>query len=440
MNRDFKRKDGSPSIKCKEYYQQIRQYAITNNFKNILKSLELAIDLHDGQFRDGGEPYIIHPMETMIYLMMLNLGHSIYSLCYSSLHNPKKALEKTHEEMDLLFSTSLLHDSKEDCKALFKKYRDRINEISPIIWKDVNILTKDKEDPSFSIERYFDGILQSWRTFLIKFADRVCNYSTIDVFASDRMSDYVKEVHHYFYMLSKEGQNDFPEFCRHIKIMDSFLVSITETVASLKRLEGIIKQPNPKELIDYIDGFAEGRNMVNTKRALACAQKIYLGHTRKSGDDFIIHPLRVCNTLIILGCVDDTLCAAALVHEAIKKCKMNDNAIELVTKWHLSPKVRDIIMVMASNDILSLEAYYHLLEEIPVAFVLKMANRVNTCTNLIDLSTTEKQAYINECNDFMYPRALTVMKRAPEYEYAIRLMTFHIQTECNVTQNILSKS
>lgn len=437
--RKFLRKDGNPSVKCKEYYQQIRQYALQNNFNNTLNSLELAIDLHSGQFRDGGEPYVVHVMETMLYLMMLGLIEPIYSL-YHSLYNTDDVLKKVYEQMDILFSGALLHDSVEDQKSKFKYFKERINEISPIIWRDVNILTKDKDDPYFSTDNYFCGILKIWRTFLIKMADRVCNYSTVDAFNANRMSKYVKEVYTYFYKMSKDGQNNFPEFSRHIKIMDSFLVAISETVASLQGLEGIIQKPNPERLIYYIDGFTEGRNMVNTKKALTCAQKIYLGHKRKSGDDFIIHPLRVCNTLMILNIIDDELCAAALVHEAIKKCKMPENAIELVTKWNLSPKVRDLVTIMASNRYLSLDTYYRLLEEIPKAFVLKMANRVNTCTNLLDLSNVEKQEYINECNDFMYPKIPNVMKKAPEYHYALRLMMFHIKAECNVTQNILSKS
>lgn len=118
---------------------------------------------------------------------------------------------------------------------------------------------------------------------------------------------------------------------------------------------------------------------------------------------------------------------------------MRDNAIELVTKWHLSPTVRDYVMIMASNQIYSLNLYYHLLVETPKVFILKMANKVNTCTTLLDLSSEEKQAYIDEFNKFTYPMSKIVIKEHPEYEYAIKLMTFHIQANCNVTQNLISK-
>ena len=157
--RKFLRKDGNPSVKCKEYYQQIRQYALQNNFNNTLNSLELAIDLHSGQFRDGGEPYVVHVMETMLYLMMLGLIEPIYSL-YHSLYNTDDVLKKVYEQMDILFSGALLHDSVEDQKSKFKYFKERINEISPIIWRDVNILTKDKDDPYFSTDNYFCGILK----------------------------------------------------------------------------------------------------------------------------------------------------------------------------------------------------------------------------------------------------------------------------------------
>ncbi len=436
MNKErvFLRKDGNISSKCLNYYWQIKDYAISNKLENTLRSLELAIDLHNSQFRDNGEPYIIHPMETMLYMMILNLTRSIYEICQSS-------LAETRKQMDFLFSAALLHDTKEDCKIKFKNHKDRINSISAEVWNDVNALSKDKEDPSFSFENYlFYGIGSSWRRILIKFADRICNYSTIDVFKSDRMADYVREVSNYFYVLSREGQNNFPEFSRYIRIMNSFLVSISETVASIQGLKGIIQPSNPEELVNYISGFVDGNGkMPNTKRALACAQRIYSGHKRKSGDDFIIHPLKVCETLLNSGITKDNMCATALVHEAIKKCNMKDNAIELVTEWHLSPAVRDSVVLLSSNRYYSLGLYYHLLGESPDEFVIKLANRVNTCTNLLDLPSKEKTAYLTECNQYIYPKSSIVMKKSPEYSNAIRLMMFHIQAECNVSENIMSK-
>jgi len=152
--------------------------------------------------------------------------------------------------------------------------------------------------------------------------------------------------------------------------MKSFLDSVTETVASVQGMPEIIKSSNPSEMLSFIRGFATGKkeNMSNTIIAAACAEEIYAGF----GDAFIVHPVRVCLYLISLKISDDDICAAALVHESIKKCGMRDNAIELVTKWHLTPTVRDYVMLMASNAYYSLDLFYSLLRENPKVFLLKL--------------------------------------------------------------------
>lgn len=443
MNRErtFLREDGIASTKCKKYYYQIKNYAEENNLKYTSQALELAIDLHEGQFRDGGEPYIVHPLEIAVYLILLNLHNVIYDLGISLFSDEVVAEEYSIKMMDILLASTLLHDTREDCrkKLINPEYKDRIHSLPSEIWRHVNVVTKDKEDPEFSDENYFKGI-KDWIDILIKIGDKISNCSTIDVFGADRMKKYAKEVYDYFYPLIRLGKNSFPDFSRHFTIMKSFLVSISETVAAVQGMPEIIQEQVPSKTLNFIKGFATGKGcMPNTLKAIACANEIYSGLKRKSGDDFIIHPLRVCSYLISLKIDNDEICAAALVHEAIKKCKMRDNAIELVTKWHLSPTVRDYVMIMASNNRYSLKLYYALLMENPEVFLLKLANRVNTCTNLINMPIEEELAYIDECERFIFPSSEFVIKEHPEYSYAIRLMIFHINSQCNVTQNLLAK-
>lgn len=436
--RVFRRKDGSESTKCKEYYSQIKEFAEKNNYQHTLKSLELAIDLHEGQFRDGGDPYIVHPFSVTMYLIFLNVYNAVFDFFMHSLNNEDLAKENTFIYLDILYSASLLHDTWEDKKLKFPEYNDRIHEVPQIVWEFVNILSKDKDNPEFSTKKYFIKILDSWITILIKIADRVDNCSTIYVFPPDRMKKYINEVYEHFYPLIKKGKNYFPDFSRHLDIMKSFLDSVTETVASVHGMPELIQESNAAEMLSFIRGVAAGKNedMSNTLMAAACAEEIYEGLKRKTGDDFIIHPIRVCLYLISLKFTDDKICAAALVHEAIKKCGMRDNAIELVTKWHLSPTVRDYVMIMASNAHYSLDLFYSLLRENPKVFLLKLANRVNTCTNLINMPIEEVHAYIDECENYIYPSCEFMIKEFPEYAYAINLMMFHLQSLCSISQNI----
>lgn len=56
----------------------------------------------------------------------------------------------------------------------------------------------------------------------------------------------------------------------------------------------------------FIKGFAVAKNLKQTLIALAVARHFHNGQYRKDGNPYIIHPLKVCTTLISYGIDDDT--------------------------------------------------------------------------------------------------------------------------------------
>ena len=55
----------------------------------------------------------------------------------------------------------------------------------------------------------------------------------------------------------------------------------------------------------FIKGFAVALELEQTLIALAVARKMHYGQTRKDGAPYIMHPLKVCSTLINYGVKDD---------------------------------------------------------------------------------------------------------------------------------------
>lgn len=67
----------------------------------------------------------------------------------------------------------------------------------------------------------------------------------------------------------------------------------------------------------FIKGFAVAKNLRQTLIALAVARHFHNGQYRKDGMPYIVHPLKVCTTLMNYGIDDDVTLAAALLHGSL---------------------------------------------------------------------------------------------------------------------------
>lgn len=436
----FINKDGTLSTDSVRYCNNILEYAERYNLKNTIIALELATDLHNGTYRDGGAPYIIHPLETTNYLILLNVRNAIFNMNESNLHDKNLAEEQTNLDIDILLSSMLLHDTIEDCKSKLPKGGEEFTakyNLHPDILKFVLILTKDKTALGYTLDGYYEQIGNYWQTLIMKIVDRTSNCSTINAFKEDRMEKYVRETTKYFYPMISKGKNLYPTFSRILTIMKYLIVSICETVASILGLKGIIAEEVYEKTYFFIKGFAIGKDsMQNTLKALPLAREYYKAFKRKSGDAFIIHPLRVCSYLIALKIDDDIVCSAALLHEIIKKCNLEYNGIEILTKYHLNPLVLDYIRLVSNSEHYPLSLYYEALKQRPEVMLLKLSNRAHTCTTLINSSNDEIRAYVDECEKYIYPLCEYGIEHYPEYSSHIQVMYYQIHSLCNIVKSL----
>lgn len=131
-----------------------------------------------------------------------------------------------------------------------------------------------------------------------------------------------------------------------------------ETIESLYDISPIPTSPTKYGALIFIRGFAKGKKMPNTLKALALSERLHEGQKRKCGDPFIIHPLRVASYLISLKIYDDATIAASLLHEVFKHCDIKRNSDDLVSKYGLDPEVLELIRLVSKPDNLSNEEYY----------------------------------------------------------------------------------
>lgn len=139
--------------------ENVASYNITD-IEKIKKAYQYAYNLHNGQFRQSGEPYIIHP---------LNVAY---------------ILSELHADSDTLCA-GLLHDTLEDTNTTKE---DIAHEFNPTIASLVDGVTKlskmnfsSKQDLNMANTRKIIlGLTEDVRIILIKLADRLHNMRTLE--------------------------------------------------------------------------------------------------------------------------------------------------------------------------------------------------------------------------------------------------------------------
>ena len=404
-------------------YNYLKKYAIMNNMRNLIIALELAVKYHQGQYRDSGEPYIIHPLMVCKTLILLSVE------TYLNKWYPEKSNQWIKHQLDVLYATAVLHDVIEDCDLPNKGIEFVVvYHLDREVWINVNILSKDK---SYDPDEYYMVILSRWMTTLIKLADRANNCTTMEVFDKERKKKYIREVNKYIYpLLCTGGKMMYPQFSNVIKILENLIVSICESLASILEMKEMITKntENYQEMIDFIEVSAKKEKMQNTYIALSMAQNLYKGNFRTSGDPFVIHPLRVSSYLITLGIMDDITNAVALLHE-----KAHWGSDEDVKNSDIDPEVTRIVDIVSNKD-MPLKDYYERIEKEPRAILEKLSNRAHTCTFLAKATYEEMKAYTRENQEYVVPMCEYAKIIIPQYANQIDIMQYHILSISNIVE------
>lgn len=159
-----------------DYYREfIEKYPMYGGDRLIQKAFEVAIKAHDGQFRDSGEPYIIHPVA--VTRILADLGMDKVSIC-----------------------AGMLHDVPEDVEEYPIEYiRAQFNEEIANIVDGVTKLKKfgfqtKEEAQAESMRKMFVAMASDVRVVIIKLADRLHNMRTLGYKTGDKQKAKAKET------------------------------------------------------------------------------------------------------------------------------------------------------------------------------------------------------------------------------------------------------
>lgn len=133
----------------------------------ITRALQFAHSMHDGQTRDSGEPYLIHPIAVASILMDYNLDAP--TIC-----------------------AGLMHDCLEDTPAKFSELKkefgaeiaELVNGVSRV--KSLRYKSTTSSENIESLRKMFLAMAKDIRVIFIKLADRLHNMRTLGAVSKDR--------------------------------------------------------------------------------------------------------------------------------------------------------------------------------------------------------------------------------------------------------------
>lgn len=146
----------------------------------IIRAYQYAAELHDGQFRNSGEPYIVHPVA--VAEIVAALGLDTDSIC-----------------------AAFLHDTIEDCSdktdiaTIEKKFGPDVAMLVSGLTKMVDLNIEDKEEAQMeNIRRMLLAMSKDIRVIFIKLCDRLHNMRTLDAKPENKRRTTALETMHVY--------------------------------------------------------------------------------------------------------------------------------------------------------------------------------------------------------------------------------------------------
>ena len=202
-----------------------------------------------------------------------------------------------------------------------------------------------------------------------------------------------------------------------------------------------IHLPDWEEIFNFLKGYAVAGKMKNTLIALSVATQLHQYQKRKSGEPYIIHPLQVASSLLNHGIDDDITIAAALLHDVIEDCNIENPYEYLGEKYHLDKDVITIVLLLTKDKDYKqsdpkLEKYYSKIKENKKALIIKISDRANNLST-VDAFTKEKMIrYVQETKDEIFPLCKYGKDYYPEYSNSITKFKYQMVSICESIESL----
>jgi len=171
------------SISFEKLLDLVRTYNVSKEDIELLNSAyEYANILHNGQFRQSGEPYIIHPLS--VSYILAEMHADIDTLCAALLHDTLEDTDATKEDISHFFN---------------QKIADLVDGVTKFNGKNFK---NKKDEEAANTRKIINGITEDVRIIIIKLADRLHNMRTLMYKSKEKQKENALETMEIFVPLA----------------------------------------------------------------------------------------------------------------------------------------------------------------------------------------------------------------------------------------------
>jgi len=165
----------------KDYWMQYSEgQSASEDVKLICNALQFAYELHRGQMRKSGEPYIIHPIA--VATLLKELGADICVIAAGFLHDVVEDTSITSEDIEFRFG--------EEVRQLV----DGVTKLSKEFGEEKNQRSSKTERQAENLRRMFIAMAKDIRVVVVKLADRLHNMRTLEYMSKEKQHSIAKET------------------------------------------------------------------------------------------------------------------------------------------------------------------------------------------------------------------------------------------------------
>lgn len=196
-----------------------------------------------------------------------------------------------------------------------------------------------------------------------------------------------------------------------------------------------------------LEASAEAEGLAETCRALPYMRDCHMGQTRKpvlgTGQrvPYIIHPLTAACQAHAMGIREDTVLAAALLHDVCEDCgvKSEELPFSVPVKSAVSLLTKDAGRFQEVGREAALAEYYRGMQGNQTAMLVKCLDRCNNLSTMAAGFSVEKMAqYIVETEKYILPMFEEIKRCRPDWDGAAFLLKYQMMSLLETQKALLN--